>query len=151
VVRRAGPNDLDAVAALMAGFRDWMGRAGPSGESIRATVSVLLEDPEAEYLLAYDDDGLAVGVCQLRYRLSVWTGVDDCWLEDLYVADGAQRGGHGRALVEAALESARSRSCKRIELDVNEHNGAALALYQALGFSLEPKPPGRELFIGRPL
>ena len=53
--------------------------------------------------------------------------------------------------MEAALERARERGCKRIELDVNEDNAAALALYEACGFQREPKPPGRTLFIGRPL
>jgi len=38
-----------------------------------------------------------------------------------------------------------------IELDVNEDNSAARALYEACGFQTEPKPPGRTLFIGRPL
>ena len=49
------------------------------------------------------------------------------------------------------MERARERGCKRIELDVNEDNAAALALYEACGFLTEPKPPGRTLFIGRPL
>ncbi len=46
---------------------------------------------------------------------------------------------------------ARERGCRRIELDVNEDNAAALALYEGCGFTLEPKPPGRTLFIGRAL
>src|SRR5205085_1487801 len=104
-----------------------------------------------EFLLATGDDGAPVGFCQLRYRLSVWTGVDDCWLEDLYVDEGARGAGLGRALTEAALDAARARGCKRIELDVNEHNTEALALYVACGFEREPKPPGPTFFIGRKL
>jgi ribosomal protein S18 acetylase RimI-like enzyme len=67
------------------------------------------------------------------------------------VRESARRSGLGRALVDAAIERARERGCRRIELDVNEDNVAARALYEARGFLTEPKPPGRTLFIGRPL
>jgi len=90
-----------------------------------------------------------VGFAQARYRLSVWTGADDCWLEDLFVSEAARGGGHGRALVEAVVKSARERGCRRVELDVNEQNTGAIRFYESLGFSTEPKPPGRTLFVSR--
>jgi ribosomal protein S18 acetylase RimI-like enzyme len=148
LLHRARPDDLEAVAALIAEFRDWWGKSAPSDADIRATAGALLEDPKTEFFLAFAD-GEAVGIAQVRYRLSVWTGSDDCWLEDLYVKDDARGGGHGRRLVEAVVESARSRGCKRIELDVNELNEDALRFYEALGFTTEPKPPGRTLFVSR--
>jgi ribosomal protein S18 acetylase RimI-like enzyme len=148
----ADERDLDEVTALIAAFRDWWRKDVPADESIRTTVRNLLGDPMTEYLLAAPAPGeAACGVCQLRYRLSVWTGAEDCWLEDLYVAGHARRSGIGRSLVVAALESARARGCRRVELDVNEENTAALEFYRALGFSTEPKPPGRTLFVARRL
>jgi ribosomal protein S18 acetylase RimI-like enzyme len=150
VVRRAESGDLDAVTRLIAEFRDWWGKSEPSGEVIGEVTAQLLDRDHTEFLLAFEDRE-PVGVCQLRYRLSVWTGVEDCWLEDLFVTDAARGGGHGRELVEAAFESARARGCRRIELDVNEENTAALRFYESLGFTTEPKPPGRTLFISRPL
>jgi GNAT superfamily N-acetyltransferase len=148
----ADEGDRAAVTALIAGFRDWWGKDQPGEAEIGAVVERLIGDPATDFLLAAPDgDPEAAGVCQLRYRLSVWTGADDCWLEDLYVTDAARRAGLGRALVEAAFERARERGCRRIELDVNEQNSDALAFYEGLGFELEPKPPGRTLFIGRRL
>jgi ribosomal protein S18 acetylase RimI-like enzyme len=149
MVRRAEPEDLDSVVWLIAEFRDWWGKSAPSAEVIREIAAELLDHDHTEFLLAFGDSGDAVGVAQLRYRLSVWTGVEDCWLEDLFVTESARSGGHGRELVEAAFDSARARGCKRIELDVNEENTAALRFYEALGFSTEPKPPGRTLFVSR--
>jgi len=49
-------------------------------------------------------------VCQLRYRFAVWTGAEDCCLEDLFVEADARGSGVGRALVEAAMERARGRN-----------------------------------------
>jgi ribosomal protein S18 acetylase RimI-like enzyme len=148
----AQAEDLESVSALIAAFRDWWGKDEPKLEQIRATTARLLEDPNTEFLLAAaDGDRQAAGVCQLRYRLSVWTGADDCWLEDLYVDESARGTGLGRALVQAAVERAAERGCRRMELDVNEQNTAALAFYEQMGFTTEPKPPGRTLFISRKL
>ncbi len=148
----AGTDDAESVASLIAGFRDHMENTSPADGVIRATVDALLEDPATEFLLAAPDgQEAASGVCQLRYRLSVWTGAQDCWLEDLFVDRSARRTGLGRTLVGAAFESARARGCLRIALDVNEVNTDAIALYRAMGFETESKPPGRSLYLGRKL
>jgi ribosomal protein S18 acetylase RimI-like enzyme len=34
---------------------------------------------------------------------------------------------------------------------VNEQNTEAIAFYEGLGFTTEPKPPGRTLFVSRKL
>jgi ribosomal protein S18 acetylase RimI-like enzyme len=147
----ASAEDLESVTALMGGFRDHMGKGTPTDDEIRSTVSKLLQDPATQFLLAAPGGEAPAGVCQLRYRLAVWTGADDCWLEDLFVESDARRAGLGRALVAEAFERARARGCGRIELDVNEDNANALALYREMGFSTEPKPPGRTLYVARKL
>ncbi|HWK28153.1 MAG TPA: GNAT family N-acetyltransferase, partial [Solirubrobacter sp.] len=118
----------------------------PPDSTFAATVPQLLADPRTEFVLGGTD-----GVAQLRYRLSAWTGVEDCWLEDLFVRDAARGSGLGRALVSACFERARERGCRRIELDVNEVNTRAIGLYVSCGFSLEPKGPGRTFFLSRKL
>ena len=131
-VRLATPADADAVAGLLVSFRDWLGRDGPPIESFEKSARRLLADPGCEYLLAGDPP---VGICQLRYRWGVWHDGEDCHLEDLYVHEEARGAGLGRELTEAAVARARERGCVRIELDVNEDNPAALALYESVGFS----------------
>jgi GNAT superfamily N-acetyltransferase len=147
----AGEDDVEAVAELMVDFRDWMGYGKPADEVIRQVVAKLMRDPDTDYLLGAASDEQAEGVCQLRYRLSLWTGADDCWLEDLYVRETARGHGLGRALVDAAVERARARGCKRMELDAAEDDQRAQAFYRSVGFTTEPKPPGRNLFLGRRL
>lgn len=144
----AGEQDLESVAALMGGFRDHMGKEQPSDADIRATVATLLRDPQTEFLLAAPDGERAAGVCQLRYRLAVWTGADDCWLEDLFVEESDRRFGLGQALVAGTIDRARERGCGRIELDVAESNRAAWALYERMGFSAGYKPPAPNVLMG---
>jgi hypothetical protein len=88
LVRLATREDAADVARLIGGFRDWQGRATPDDATIAGTVRRLLADPNTDFLVAGDP---AAGVCQLRYRLSVWTGSEDCCLEDLFVARGRAR------------------------------------------------------------
>jgi GNAT superfamily N-acetyltransferase len=148
-IRVARRGDEDQVAALIAGFRDFYGEAEPSNEQIAAMVSELIDDHQTEFLLAGDSP---VGVAALRFRRSIWTGAEDAWLEDLFVREGARRTGAGRALLEACLDRARERGCKRIQLDANERNEAALALYESLGFrSAVPARfgGGRNLYLTR--
>jgi GNAT superfamily N-acetyltransferase len=148
-VWRAGEDEAGAVAALMRGFRDWWGYDEPSDAEMGDRVARLLRSGEAEFLLAARAGRTEPeGVAQLRYRYGVWLGAEDCWLEDLFVEDDARGSGLGRALVEGAIARARERGCRRVELDVNEANPAALALYEGLGFSARAAPPhGRNLLM----
>ena len=149
---RAAVAEAADVARLMAEFGEWFGNHESGEEEILASVERIMGGEDGEYLLgAVGGDGAPAGVCQLRFRWSVWKSTEDCWLEDLYVREEARGSGLGRALVEGALERARERGCKRIELDVNEDNTPALALYEKCGFRRDWKSSGRSLFIGRTL
>ncbi len=145
----ADPGEAAAVAGLLVKFRDHQGRSSPSEDSFLASVQRLIERADTEFWLAAEDDHApAAGICQLRYRHSVWTAAEDCWLEDLYVAPEARGIGLGRALVQRALDRARERGCHRVELDTNEDNHDAIGLYRSLGFSDTAKGASRSLFFG---
>lgn len=149
----AQPHEAEAVANLLVAFRDHIGADWPSGNAFLASVERLLEDRDAEFLLAAsDEDSPPAGVLQLRFRFSVWKAAPDAWLEDLFVAAPARRAGVGDALVTLAIERAQARGARRIELDCNESNIGALALYERHGFSPRSKGgEGRDLFLGRPV
>jgi GNAT superfamily N-acetyltransferase len=111
-------------------------------------VDQLIHDDRTEFLLAAPAAGEpAAGVAQLRYRPSVWTGADDCWVEDVFVGEAARGTGLGKALVEAAFERARGRGCVRIQLDVYEHNQPARGMYEALGFATPSGAQGGSTFL----
>jgi ribosomal protein S18 acetylase RimI-like enzyme len=147
----AEPGEAETVARLLSEFRDWMSRDWPSDNSFLASVERLIDQPSVEYLLgAPEAESPAAGVVQLRYRWGVWWAAEDCWLEDLYVRDSARGTGLGRALTVAALDRARARGCRRVELDVNTENTPALRLYESLGFTTG-KLGGQDLLMRRHL
>ena len=145
----AEPDEAETVARLLVGFRDHLGHDWPSENAFLAGVEKLIEDRNTDFVIgAPDADAPPAGVVALRYRHSLWTASDDCLLEDVFVEEGARGTGLGRALVAFALDRARERGCRRAELDVNEANEPALALYESLGFGKKSTPwAGRDLFI----
>src|SRR5256885_5882056 len=134
-IRLAGAADRGAVAALIAGFRDYYDEDEPTDDAIARVVGELLADDRTEFLLAGEPP---LGVAQLRFRPSLWTGTDDAWLEDLFVNPDARRAGAGRALVEACAELARPRGRGRIRLDPNPDNPAAVGPDRSPGFPGTP-------------
>jgi ribosomal protein S18 acetylase RimI-like enzyme len=150
-VWRASPGEARQVAALLAAFRDHMGGHWPADAAFLASVEKLIVRDDAEYLLAATGDGEpAQGVAQVRYRWGIWWDAEDCWLEDLYVAESGRGAGLGRALMEAVIERAAARGCRRVELDVNSENPVAMALYRSLGFETS-KTGGQDLLMRRRL
>lgn len=152
----AQPHEAAQVTRLLIAFRDWLESDLPPDDAFAASVARLIAQPGAEFLLgSIGRDASPCGVCQLRFRHSVWTDSPDCWLEDLFVEEHARGQGVGGALVVAAFERARARGARRIELDTNEHNHGAIALYESLGFSSSSKAhgslTGRDVFMGRQL
>jgi GNAT superfamily N-acetyltransferase len=145
----AAPHEAEAVAGLLVDFRDHLGHSWPSDDSFLESVQRLIGREDTEFWLAATDHGAPpVGVCQLRFRHCVWTAAEDCWLEDLFVRGEARRRGVGRALVGRALDRARERGCRRVELDTSEDNAGAVGLYESFGFSTSSKGSSLDLFMG---
>jgi GNAT superfamily N-acetyltransferase len=148
-VWRADPHEAEVVARLLVEFRDHLGLQWPSDNAFLAGVERLVEDPGTVYLLgAPHPDSPPAGVAQVRFRHGLWWAAEDCLLEDLFVREAARGSGLGRALVEGVLGLARDRGCRRVELDANDNNAAALGLYRSLGFSSrDDRYGGENLFL----
>jgi ribosomal protein S18 acetylase RimI-like enzyme len=145
----AEPAEAETVARLLIAFRNHLGIDWPSDNAFLAGVERLIEDRNARYLLgAPDDDSPPAGVAQLRFRYGIWWAAEDALLEDLFVLESARGSGLGRALLERVVAEARERGCRRIELDVNDNNDAALALYRSAGFgNRDDRYGGDNLFM----
>jgi ribosomal protein S18 acetylase RimI-like enzyme len=129
--------DLDDLVKLAIAFRDYLGQSQPSAAEFRASIQILLKDPDTEFLVARNPEGTPVGYAQVRYRYSAWIPGLGAEIEDLFVLPFARRQGIGLELAEAVTARARLRSCRVIGLNTNERNEAALSLYQGLGFTAE--------------
>lgn len=145
----AGPDEAEIVARLLVEFRDHLGYDWPSDNAFLAGVERLMDDRDTDFVLAAPDaDSPPAGVTQLRFRHGIWRAGGDCLVEDVFVNESARGRGVARALLDFATARALERGCRRMELDVNEANAPALALYESFGFTAGSP---RDLYMRRHL
>jgi ribosomal protein S18 acetylase RimI-like enzyme len=139
-VRRASPDDAQAVAKLLHDFDTEYDMPTPEVSVLAERYAELLENGEVTVLIT--GDGLE-GFAQLRFRPSVYAKALDAYLEELYVIPSRRGQGFGRALLEAAMKEARDRGAVHIDLGTSETDTAARGLYESAGFTnREGKPDG---------
>jgi ribosomal protein S18 acetylase RimI-like enzyme len=139
-VRLAGSGDAAEIGRLLHDFNTEYDDFTPGPEAVAKRIGELLASGDVTVLLVGDGpDGLAL----LRFRPSLWSESLDCYLEELYVVPARRGQGLGRALMEAAMEHARQRGARYMDLGTAETDTAARALYEKLGFdNHEGKPDG---------
>ena len=139
-VRLGERDDADAIGRLLHDFNVEFEEPTPSPSQLALRIRELLDEGQTLVLLAgRAPDGLAV----LRFRPGIWTRALECYLAELYVVPGRRRQGLGKALLEAAMSTARDRGADHIDLGTSDSDVAARALYESLGFSnREGKPNG---------
>ncbi len=146
-VRRATPGDAGAVARLLHDFQEEFDEPSPGVEALTGRYEELIRNRDMTVLLAGDGpDGFA----QIRYRPWVYSAGPNAhsYLEELYVVPGLRGNGIGRALVEAAIETARGEGATHMELGTSEDDRAARALYESVGFfNREGRPDGPVMYF----
>lgn len=131
-VRNATPADAGAVARLLYDFNVEFDDPTPPVATLSGRVAGLIAEGETVVLLAGSGpDGLAV----LRFRPSIWSEGLECYLAELYVVPDRRGQGLGRALMAAALETARARGADFMDIGVDEPDLPARTLYESLGFT----------------
>jgi ribosomal protein S18 acetylase RimI-like enzyme len=138
-VRRAGPDDVEAIGRLLFDFNTEYEEPTPPPEALAERFRELLAGDTVVLLAGSGPDGIAV----MRFRPAIWTTELECYLAELYVVPERRGQGLGRALMNAAMDTARAEGATYMDLGTSEDDVAARNLYESLGFSnREGKPDG---------
>ena len=128
-VRLGTPADLDAIFALQQS-------APECAQWQRATYAeILTATPEANpqrRVFCVQRGGHVAGFAVASLLRAAHTGV--CELENMVVAPADRRLGVGRMLVAAVLTWSQQQRAESVHLEVRAANGAAVQLYERLGF-----------------
>jgi GNAT superfamily N-acetyltransferase len=130
--RQTTLSDLDALAPLFDGYRQFYGR----DSDVAAARAFLLErfnHGESVVFLAYQGDA-PVGFTQLYPSFSSVSMARVFVLNDLFVCASARRMGVGARLMAAATEYARTVGAVRLTLSTATSNATAQSLYEAAGW-----------------
>jgi ribosomal protein S18 acetylase RimI-like enzyme len=139
-VRRASPGDAPEVARLLHDFQREFDEPSPGVETLTERYRELIRKREMTVLLV---GGRPDGFAQLRFRPTVYSAGLYSYLEELYVVPSLRGQGLGRALLEAAMDTARAEGAEHMELGTSETDAAARALYESAGFTnREGSPDG---------
>lgn len=143
-VRRAGPRDLDRLAALFAALVAHHRALGPAwaarsddavADAAREWLRAQQRDPQAR-VLCLDAGGDLRGLCVARVarRPPLFVETARGSVDHLVVRPDARRRGVGRMLVEEACAWLRTQGATRLEIAVARGNEEGAAFWRALGF-----------------
>ena len=144
--RRAVAADLPTLVAMLAD--DVLGQAreraeDPLPREYLDGFAAIDADPK-QLLLVAERDGIPAGMLQLTVipgisHLGAWR----CQIEGVRVASSARGQGIGQAMMRHALDIARERGCRIVQLTTNKSRADAKRFYEQLGF--EPAHEGMKL------
>ena len=124
MLRRATIDDLQSILRLE---RAVFAADAWSEHAVRSE----LESPHTYYLVAVEEQ--AADIAGYAGLLAPPSG-QQADIQTIAVAEGARRGGLGRALMLQLMTEARQRGASEVFLEVREDNPGARILYESLGF-----------------
>jgi len=128
-IKEVEDNDFDIWRPLWADYQRFYQVDIPESVT-RETWRRFLDPAEPIYAAIAMAGERAFGMVHLIYHRSTWTTSDYCYLQDLFVADGARGRGVGRALIaHVYAEAARCGAC-RVYWTTHESNHVAIQLYE---------------------
>lgn len=137
-LRDARGADLPFLVALLAD--DPLGATRedaslPLSERYETAFGAIASDPNQALVVA-DLDGAVVGMLQLTLIPSLtYRGSWRAQIEGVRVARHLRSSGLGRRLVTHAVERARERGCRMVQLTTDKQRPRAVAFYESLGFT----------------
>jgi ribosomal protein S18 acetylase RimI-like enzyme len=144
-VRIATSDDAEVIGQLLHDFNTEYKDVTPGPARLAERIRRLLAGGDTMVLLGgTGPDGIAV----LRFRGAIWSDGLECYLAELYVVPQRRGHGLGRALMETAIEVARTRGADYMDLGTSEDDVAARSLYESFGFiNREQGPNGPITFF----
>jgi GNAT superfamily N-acetyltransferase len=137
VFRIATRADVPAVVALLEDDEINRSRLLPESDDARvwAAFEAIDADPRNELIVA-ERDGEIVGTCQLTFTPSLSRrGAERMTVEAVRVRSDIRGGGIGRAMMEWAVDRARERGCRLVQLTTDKRRADAHRFYESLGFA----------------
>lgn len=133
LIRQATIHDLDTLAALFDGYRQFYAQPADLPRA-REFLAGRFQHQESLILLAQDGQAHGLGFTQLYPLFSSVRTVRTWLLNDLFVVPAARRQGVAAGLLGAAADHARALGAASLSLSTARDNLPAQALYESLGW-----------------
>lgn len=140
LIRRATRDDVDRIVRMA-------NHGGPEGKPRKNLPEVLPDayfkafanidaDPQ-QLLMVAEHDGVVIGTFQMTYLMYLTAGgPEDCQIESVHITEAWRGHGIGTEMMEWAIDHAKKRGCRRVQLTTNKKRKDAHRFYERLGFQL---------------
>jgi GNAT superfamily N-acetyltransferase len=137
-IERAGEADLPELLPLMRSYCDFY-ETSTANDDLLALSRALIADPEREgvQLLAWDDDGRAVGFATVFWSWATTSAERIGIMNDLFVAPEARGSGAAEALIEACRAECARHGAGKLTWQTASDNLRAQAVYERVGATKE--------------
>ena len=124
-------NDFDIWLPLWKGYQRFYKVDIPLSVT-RQTWARFSDPAEPMHAALATSGGQALGLVHSIYHRTTWATGDDCYLQDLFIAEDARGSGIGRALIEHVYADAKRRGVSRVHWLTHETNHNAMQLYDRI-------------------
>ncbi|GLW64407.1 GNAT family acetyltransferase [Actinomadura rubrobrunea] len=149
--RRATRDDLPQIVRLLADDPLGASRESPGEvipECYLRAFEAICADPRNELVVA-ELDGAVVGTLQLTFIPGLtYRGGERAQIEGVRVSADQRGRGIGQAMITWAVEQARARGCRLVQLTTDRRRPEAIRFYQKLGF--QPSHTGMKYHLPGP-
>lgn len=121
--------DRQSWEPLWRGYLEFYEKTIPA-ETTEFTWKRLTTTHEVEGLLAWSENGEALGLAHFFYHPSTSTRGGNCYLQDLFVVPAARGRRVGRQLIAAVVKAAKAKGIAIVYWQTEEFNGTARRLYE---------------------
>jgi ribosomal protein S18 acetylase RimI-like enzyme len=134
-IRPAMRGDIDSIAAWNAAMAWETEQKRLDLQVLTPGVTAVFDEPRRGFYMVAEQDRQAVGCLLVTYEWSDWRNGDFWWIQSVYVAPEARRGGVFRALYGEVAQRAASSRAVGLRLYVETENQRAQRTYRELGMS----------------
>ncbi|HEV7878366.1 GNAT family N-acetyltransferase [Bradyrhizobium sp.] len=135
LIRAIGEDERDAWDPLWAAYLSFY--QSTLAQEISDLAWSRFHDPdEPLFALGGYVDGRLLGIAHYLFHRSTWAHHRYCYLEDLFVAEGARSKGLGRALIDEVYRKAEAAGANRVYWLTQSSNAQARALYDKVADNL---------------
>lgn len=135
LIRAATPTDLPELLAWNAAMAWETEQKRLDPVVLERGIRGVFEREQRGFYLVAEHDGAAVGSLLVTYEWSDWRCGDFWWIQSVYVAPEARRGGVFRALYGDVAQRAAAAGAVGLRLYVETENQRAQRTYRELGMS----------------
>lgn len=109
--------------------------SSPLPDCYPAAFDAIDRDPNNELVVAETADGIVIGVLQITFiPYLTYRGGWRALIEGVRVASGFRSGGVGKRMLDWAIQRAKDRGCRVVQLTSDKSRPDAVRFYEQLGF-----------------